>query len=278
MYPKHLLGYFKGKGIYVPEALDKFFQDEDLALVLLSSSYLEDSWLSKELHALLTLESTLRPNFVLPVIFDEVDDERIPKECLSKVPIDFRGKPIDQALGELVDKIQLHHARPKLSVFISHSERDKLIAGELTDLMLKAFNLKPGDVLCTSVEGHRIPLSANTDEYLRRRIREARVFVCIATANSIGTKESPGSFYVAVELGARWGMKRYLALLLAGGAAGGLLRAPFNTINALSCDDLAQVQQFIREVAPVLELAPQPVDSYFKNIEKLVNASKSTLS
>ncbi len=167
-------------------------------------------------------------------------------------------------------------AKPRSSVFVSHSGKDKDIAEALTELMLKAFNLTASDITCTSVEGHRLPLSANTDEMLRRRIREANVFVCIATKNSIGTKDNSGSFYVAAELGARWGMKRYLALLLAGGARGSWLKAPFSTLNALSCEDYAQVQQFITQITPVLDREPQPAETYFKAIEKLVTVSRLT--
>lgn len=275
-YPKQLGGFFGAQGLHDPDELDEHLRDEDLAIVLLSQSYLKDRWLPGELHALLTLENKLRPNFILPVFLENLEDTDIPEECLVKPHIDFRNKPLEKSLDELLKQIDSFAAKPRLSVFVSHSGKDKDIANALTDLMLKAFNLTANEVLCTSVEGHRLPLSANTDEMLRRMIREAKVFVCIATNNSIGTEDNSGSFYVAAELGARWGMKRYLALLLAGGATGSWLKAPFTTLNALSCEDHAQVQQFIRQISPVLGRDTQPAESYFKAIEKLVTVSKPT--
>ena len=274
VYPKHLRGFFGAQGLHDPDELDEFFRDEDLAIVAVSENYLKDRWLPGELHALLTLGTKLRPRFVLPVFFGDIDDSSIPEECFVRPAIDFRGRDLEKALGQLICLVKEYDDRPRSSVFISHSSKDAKVAEALGDLLKFAFGLTAEEILCTSVGGYRLSLSSPISETLRRKIREARVFVCVATENSIGTSESPGSFYVAIELGARWGMKRYLAVLLAAGATGGFLKPPFSELNVLSCDDHGQIQQFIREVAPILGRDPEPADKYARAISRLVEASK----
>ena len=236
---------------------------------------MSDRWLREELHALQTVERKLRPNFLIPIFVGGVEDKDIPEWCFIKPHIDFRGRGLEEGFSELLLRLKELAAKPRLAVFVSHSVKDEAIATALTALLSKAFNLTPQEILCTSVAGHRLPLSANTDEALRRMIREANVFVCIATENSIGTRERSGSLYVAVELGVRWGMKGYMAFMLAGGATGSSLKAPFSTLNALSCEDHGQVQQFIREIAPVLGRDPQPADTYYREVDDLVSACKT---
>jgi TIR domain len=274
-YPKQLWGFFGAKGLTDTDELDEHLRDEELTIALISKPYMSDRWLREELHALQILEQKLRPNFLLPIFLEGVADSDIPEWCLVKPHVDFRGRTVEAGFKELLLRLNVLAANPRLAVFVSYSVKDDAIATALTNLLSKAFNLTPEEILCTGVEGHRLLLSVNTDEALRRKIREAKVFVCIATENSIGTRERPGSFYVAAELGARWGMKRYLAFMLAGGATGSLLRAPFSTLNALSCDDHAQVQQFIRQIGPVLGRDPQPADTYYKAIDELVNSCKT---
>lgn len=277
-YPKQLWGFFGAQGLNDPDELDEHLRDEDVAIAIVSESYMADRWLREELHALQTLEQKLRPNFLLPIFVKNIEDKDIPEWCFIKPHVDFRGKPLDVAIAELLERLNEIAAKPRSSVFVSYSTRDEAIATALTALLTRAFNLTADEILCTGVEGHRLPLGVNTDEALRRTIRQAKVFICIATENSIGTRDHAGSFYVAAELGARWGMKRYLALLLAAGATRSWLKAPFSTLNALSCEDHGQVQQFIRQIAPILGRDPQPADTYYRAIDELVRASKSAVA
>jgi TIR domain len=273
-YPKHLKGFFGAGGLHDPDELDEHLRDEELALLLLSKDYMSDRWLRGEIYALLTVERKLRPNFVLPLFLEGVDDTDLPEECLIKPHVDFRGRPFEEGGEELLKLIDQIAAQPRLAVFLSHSSDDAEIAVALSDLLKDAFRLTSEEILATSVGGSRLNIFAHISESLRRKIREAKAFVCIATQNSFGYQDKPGSFYVSVELGARWGMKRPLALILAAGATGDLLRPPFNELSALSCEDHSQVQQFIRQIAPVLGRDPEAAETYHRAISTLVEVSR----
>jgi hypothetical protein len=276
-YPKHLKGFFGASGLHDPDELDEYFRDEELAVIVLSKNYMTDRWLQGEIHALLTLENKWRPGFVLPIFLEGISNEDIPEECFIRPHVDFRGKSEEVGFSELMKIVREIASRPRLSVFVSHSSKDAQIAEALSDLLRSAFGLSSEEILCTSVGGFRLPLSSSVNETLRRKVREAKVFVCIATENSIGTAQKPGSFYVAVELGARWGMKRYLAILVAG-AVGGAIGAPFSGLNFLRCDDHGQVQQFIRELGPMLGKAPESADRYSRAVNELVEVSKGLVA
>ncbi len=94
-YPKQLKGPLGTQGLHDPDKLDDFLRDDDLAIVLLSQSYVKDRWLIGELHALLTLENKLKPNFILPVFLEDLEDNDIPEGCSVKPHIDFRNKPLE---------------------------------------------------------------------------------------------------------------------------------------------------------------------------------------
>lgn len=271
-YPKHLKGFFGSDGLHDPDELDEHLRDEDLAIPLLSKKYMADIWLQGEISALLTLEKKLRPNSVLPMFMGDITDEELPPKCLIMPYVDARGKSFERATEEVLEQIR-KISTMRLAVFISHSSKDEKIAEALGDLFRAAFKLGADEILASSVSGHRLALGAPINETLRRKIREAKTFVGIATESSVGTLSGGGSFYVAAEWGARWGMKRHLSVMLAAGATGDLLRPPFSEMNVLSCDDHSQVQQFIRQLGRNLGWPTEAVDAYDRAIRDLVATS-----
>ncbi len=273
-YPKHLKAFFGSSGLHDPDELDEHLRDEDLAIIMLSKDYMSDRWLQGEVHALLTLERRLRPDFVIPIFLEGVEDEHLPEECLTPPFVDFRGKPFKSGIDELF-KVINEVAKPRVVFFVSHSSEDANIAKALTDLLKSAFKLSSREVINTSVGGGRLPLGALVSETLRRNIREAKAFICIATENSLGGLKRPQSFYVVLELGARWGMKRSIAVMLAAGATGDLLEGPLKEQIVLSCDDRSQVQQFIRQIAPILGRDVEPAEAFSDAIDRLVAESNS---
>lgn len=283
VYPKHLKGFFGPDGMYDPDELDEHLRDEDVALVALSKKYMRDLWLQHEINSLLTLERKLRPNFVLPVFLEGLEDEDVPPKCLSKRFVDFREVKADQPGYEMKYEHKVSELRnalsalgaKRLSIFISHSSKDLEIATALSDLFSAAYNFGADDIMCSSVSGHRLALGVPINESLRRKIREAKSFVGVATENSVGGLGAGGSFYVAAEWGARWGMKRSLVVMLAAGFSGSALRPPFSHENVLSCDDPTQVQQFVTELGEAMNWRVQPQPFYTKEIDKLVAASRA---
>ena len=154
-----------------------------------------------------------------------------------------------------------------IKVFISHASEDASIAEGIVDLLRSALNLRSDAIRCTSVEGYRLPVGADSDEQLRNEILEARVFVGIMSPMSLA------SAYVLFELGARWGMKKHLAPVLAPGMTAHALRGPVASLNALSCEVAAQLHQLVQDLGRELEIQPEAPQTYQARIDALIYRS-----
>ncbi len=152
-----------------------------------------------------------------------------------------------------------------MQVFISHSSKDESIAKRLADLLRAALNLRPSEIRCTSVDGHRLEVGADTGSRLRHELIEARLFIGIISASSMS------SAWVLFELGARWGAGKVLAPVLAPGATTDLLKGPLATLNALSCSSSAQLHQLIQNIGRHLRVTPNSPDSYQGQIDALAS-------
>src|SRR5437762_5967682 len=86
-----------------------------------------------------------------------------------------------------------------LKLFISHSSDDSELARRVVVLVSTALNLPAVAIRCTSVDGHRLPAGANTNDQLRQEVHDSVAFIGIVSQSSIR------SMYVLFELGARWG-------------------------------------------------------------------------
>jgi hypothetical protein len=159
----------------------------------------------------------------------------------------------------------------ELTIFISHSSADVVLARAIVELLEKALKLPARQIRCTSVDGYKLPVGADTDEQLRREIFVARTFIGLITP------ASAKSAYVLFELGARWGAKRHLVPVLGRGADAGFLGGPLEGINALTLTVRNQVLQMIQDIAEYLELPLEPMAS-FQGAVDVVVASASTLA
>jgi hypothetical protein len=155
----------------------------------------------------------------------------------------------------------------ELTIFISHSSADVVLARAIVELIEKALKLPARQIRCTSVEGYKLPVGADTDEQLRREIFVARAFVGLITPTSAK------SAYVLFELGARWGAKRQLAPVLARGADASFLGGPLGGINALTLSIRNQVLQLIQDIAEYLELPLEPMASFQSAVDAVVTAA-----
>lgn len=149
-------------------------------------------------------------------------------------------------------------------VFVSHSSKDHEVAERLTQLLRVALRLPATSIRCTSVEGHRLPGGAKTDQQLKQEIRDARVFIGIISPRSVT------SIYMLFELGARWGADKHFLPLLAPGVSAGDLVDPIKNINALACDNVAQVHQMLQELGSELGIALEAPQSYQRQLHELV--------
>jgi hypothetical protein len=155
----------------------------------------------------------------------------------------------------------------ELALFISHSARDSGIAKAIVTLFEKALKLSARRIRCTSVDGYRLPAGADTNEVLRTEVFSAKLFIALLTPNSLG---SP---YVLFEMGARWGARRPLYPVLAGGATPAHLNAPLNGLNALSASVADQVRQLVEDASEALSERLEPMSSFSAEVEAVVEAS-----
>ena len=153
-------------------------------------------------------------------------------------------------------------------IFVSHSGNDLTLAELVVSLMRSALTLSAREILCTSVDGHRLPAGADTDEHLRREVLVSPVFVGLISQSSFE------SAYVLFELGARWGAGKQLIPLLAPGFSAASLKGPIAGLNALTCENAAQLHQFVTEVARTLSISPEQPAAYQKIIDAIVSFKK----
>ena len=94
-------------------------------------------------------------------------------------------------------------------VFISHAEADKKFANEIVTL-LEFIGVKGKEnLLCTSVNGYRIPLGYDIIEYLRETFNKKNLFVIILHTHNYYTRP-----VCMNEMGAAWALKtKYFSVL-----------------------------------------------------------------
>lgn len=155
-----------------------------------------------------------------------------------------------------------------VKIFISHTSDDIDFVGCLVALIESALHLPASAIRCTSLDGYRLPGGADTDETLRREVRESATFVGVISERSLQ------SLYVAFELGARWGAERHLVPVLVPGAPAAVLKGPLSGLNALRADNRAQLHQLVTELAAELGVSPQPASVYEKHIERVTKVIK----
>lgn len=157
-----------------------------------------------------------------------------------------------------------------LTLFISHNARDAAIAKALIALFEKSLKISARKIRCTSVDGYRLPVGADTNDVLRAEVFGAKIFIALLTPNSLS---SP---YVLFELGARWGARRPLFPVLAGSATPTHLPAPLNTLNALSASVPDQVRQLVEDASAALSERLEPISSFSAEVDAVIAAAGPT--
>lgn len=159
----------------------------------------------------------------------------------------------------------------ELTLFVSHSGRDEKIAKALVTLFEKALKISARRIRCTSVNGYRLPAGVETNDRLRTEVFESKLFIALLTPNSLK------SLFVLFELGARWGTRKPLFPILAGGTTPDDLKPPLNGLNALSASVGDHVRQLIENAAEALSERLEPISSFSTEVEAVVTASRKVI-
>jgi len=151
-----------------------------------------------------------------------------------------------------------------LDFFVSHCSRDDQLAGAVARLLQLAFSLPPDRIRCTSAPGFKLPCGADTDEQLRSEVHGCKVLVGILTPASVSAP------YVLFELGARWGVGKPLAPLLAAGANATELPGPLKGKNALLATRREDLSQFLDNVGEIIGKQPAPASSLENDLQHVL--------
>jgi hypothetical protein len=155
------------------------------------------------------------------------------------------------------------------AIFISHASEDRKLAATLVELLRSAFNMEADKILCTSVDGYRLPAGSDTDEALRSAVLACKTLVGIVSP------ASRKSTYVLNELGARWVTRKHLVPVTAGGIAPGELGGPVGRLNALDLSSRPSVQQLIGDLGTQLKVEPERPEVFEEHVGRVVRASKA---
>jgi DNA-binding transcriptional ArsR family regulator len=173
------------------------------------------------------------------------------------------GEPDKSAVAPVMES--------SIKVFISHTSDDIDFVECLVALIQSALLLPAPAIRCTSLDGYRLPGGADTDETLRREVRDSVTFVGVISERSLQ------SLYVAFELGARWGAQRHLVPVLVPGTPTAVLKGPLSGLNALRADSRAQLHQLVTELAKALGVSLQSASVYEKHIDRVTKAVSSAV-
>ncbi len=166
--------------------------------------------------------------------------------------------------SENLEFVHIPETQNMIKLFISHSSKDREFVKKLIELVKNALPLSASEIRCTSIDGHRLPGGASTNELLKTEVCDTKAFIGLISFEAID------SMYVLFELGARWGSNKHLLPLLAPGVSPDILKGPLSGLNALSCDSGSQLHQLVNDLADILEIKPEPSQAYQRYIEAIL--------
>jgi len=114
-----------------------------------------------------------------------------------------------------------------------------------------------------------LPAGSDTDEDIRGAILASKTVIGIVTPAS---REST---YVLIELGARWGTRKHLVPVLAGGIGPGELGGPVRNLNALDLGSRPNIHQLIGDLGTELKIEPERPEVFEEHIGRVIRASRA---
>lgn len=153
---------------------------------------------------------------------------------------------------------------PNIRIFISHNSKDKELASALIKLLRTAMSINNEEIRCTSVPGYGLSLGADTDEEIKKEVKESEILIGLLTPNSLQ------SSYVLFELGARWAMERFFIPILSKGADFSDLPDPIRSKNAIKLDQSSNIHDLLQDISDELKTTLSKVSVYQKEIDLLL--------
>lgn len=87
---------------------------------------------------------------------------------------------------------------PMPDIFLSHASADKSLALALVEFMKEGIGVPEKSIFCTSIKGHDIPLGADFNDYMKKKIQKPAMVLVLMTEAYF---ERP---FCLMELGAAW--------------------------------------------------------------------------
>jgi hypothetical protein len=157
-------------------------------------------------------------------------------------------------------------------IFISHSAADEKLAGALVDCILGTMVIADDELRCTSVPGHKLPVGSDFAATLLNDIGESSVVVGLVTQNAIA------SSWVLFELGATWGSKKNLMPLVTDEVDLKALPGPLSGRHVAKIGSKGDLNQFLEELANVVDAKRRSAAKSLVPMEKLVDAHTKHLA
>lgn len=155
-----------------------------------------------------------------------------------------------------------------IKVFLSHAAADEPMASALVDGLLSSIVLEDGELRCTSVPGHKLPVGSDFAAMLLDDIGESSVVIELITKNALS------SSWVLFELGATWGSKKHMKPLVTDEVDLKSLPGPLSARHVARLSNRGDVAQFLDEVTKVIDAKPRSAAKIAKAIESLLTAHK----
>ncbi len=201
-----------------------------------------------------------------------VDASTMEGPAYLNTSITFSGRQYLNSI-KVEEKTTEMKVNPNIRLFICHSSADEDLVEKLLVLIRSALNISAQQIRCTSIDGYRLPVGADTNERLRQEVHGADVLIGIISQHSLN------SLYVAFELGARWGARKPLFPVLAPGTNPSIMEEPLSGLNALSAANRSQMHQLISDLADVLGIQseePAVYERFLESLLELANKAKET--
>lgn len=155
-----------------------------------------------------------------------------------------------------------------IRLFISHSASDSALAKRILDLLRLSLNIPQPEIRCTSVNGYKLPIGADIADQIKAEVFKSDVLLALLTPSSLR------SSYVLFELGARWGLRRPMFPLFAGGVRPSQANVWLSAFHGVHCDSEAELIQLVEDVGRELGLPSVSPASYHSVVVDISNESK----